>query len=73
MGRWISREGDDIEMLLVKETYKAYCITPSFFSWLGNRTSRLGLPVTLRGGPSTLCDLWISVDDLAGEDDIYAD
>lgn len=31
-------------------TYRAYCITPFFTSWLGNGTSRLTLPVTLTGG-----------------------
>ena len=28
-------------------------MTPSFFSWLGNGTSRRGFPVTLSGGPSS--------------------
>lgn len=37
------------------ETYNAYCITPSFFSWLGRGTSLRGLPVTLRGGPWPSC------------------
>ena len=38
------------------ETYKAYCIAPSFFSWLGNGTSLRGLPVAVSGGPSAFCD-----------------
>lgn len=37
-------------------TYKAYCIAPSFFSWLGRGTSLRGLPVTLSGGPSAFWD-----------------
>lgn len=39
-----------------QSTYKAYCIAPSFFSWLGKGTSRRGLPVTLNGGPCASCE-----------------
>lgn len=38
----------------VEGTYKAYCITPFFPSWLGKGTSLLGFPVTLSGRPSSL-------------------
>ena len=48
-------------------TYSAYCMAPSFFSWLGRGTSRLGLPVAVRGGPWASCDLVIAV---AGLDDV---
>ena len=54
-------------------TYNAYCITPSFFSWLGRGTSRRGLPVMLSGGPSsTVCDGWMAVADLVDEEDMDA-
>ena len=43
--------GDVVEVGL-DVTYKAYCMAPSFFSWLGSRTSRRGLPVEVSGGPS---------------------
>ena len=42
--------------MVMRRTYKAYCITPSFFSWLGNGTSRRGLPVTPNGGPLASVD-----------------
>lgn len=35
-----------------RDTCSANCIAPFFSSWLGNGTSRRGLPVTLSGGPS---------------------
>jgi len=55
------------------ETYNAYCMAPSFFSWLGRGTSRRTLPVTLSGGPSTSRDLCISVADLAEDDEMNAE
>ena len=48
-------------------------MAPSFFSWLGNGTSRRGFPVMLRGGPSTSRDRCISVADLVDEEDMKAD
>lgn len=54
-------------------TYNAYCMTPSFFCWLGNGTSLRGLPVTLSRGPSTLWDVCNSVADLFEEDEMNAD
>ncbi len=54
-------------------TYNAYCIAPSFLSWLGRGTSRRTLPVTLSCGPSTSWVFCISVADLAEEDDMNAE
>lgn len=50
-------------------------MAPSFFSWLGNGTSRRGLPVAVRGGPWPCCDGVTSVVAAFDEDvdDIYAD
>ena len=55
------------------ETYSAYCITPSFFSWLGNGTSRRGLPVTLSGGPSVSRDGVSAVAGFGDDEDIKAE
>lgn len=56
------------------EAYKAYCIAPSFFSWLGSGTSLLGLPVTLSGGPSAFCDgVTCVVADLEAVEEMNAD
>lgn len=56
-------------------TYNAYCMTPFFPSWLGNGTSRLGLPVTLSGGPPafprTSC-AWTALADFADDEEIAA-
>jgi hypothetical protein len=55
--------------------YKAYCITPSFFSWLGNGTSRFTLPVTLNGDEPWFPDKLEVIGTLAGfcaEDEIAA-
>ena len=48
-------------------------MAPSFFSWLGKGTSRLGLPVAVSGGPWTSCDFWISVAGLADVVEINAE
>lgn len=57
-------------------TYKAYCIAPSFFSWLGKGTSLLGFLVTPSGGPPGWTfwdDGWISVvADLVEEEEMNA-
>lgn len=53
-------------------SYKAYCITPSFFSWLGRGTSRRGLPVAVRGGPCASCDLVTAVAGLEDVEEMYA-
>ena len=42
-------------VFVLLDTHNAYCITPSFFSWLGSGTSRRGFPVTPSGGPSFDC------------------
>ena len=55
------------------KAYRAYCIAPSFFSWLGNGTSRRGLPVTLSGGPCASCAGVTSVADFEDVDEIKAD
>lgn len=55
-------------------TDSAYCMAPSFFSWLGKGTSRRGLPVTLSGGPRASCDGVTSVvADLVDVDEMKAD
>ena len=56
-----------MEVVLRVKTYKAYCMAPSFFSWLGSGTSRRGFPVTLSGGPRASCEGVIAV---AGFDDV---
>lgn len=38
-----------------EKTYRAYCMAPFLTSWLGRGTSRLGLPVTLKGLEKVLC------------------
>ena len=57
-------EGEELS-IYVRYTYRAYCMTPSFFSWLGSGTSLRGLPVTLSGGPSASC---LGVTAIAGLD-----
>ncbi len=76
---WIGSRPDEIRVNVNDQTseetatYNAYCIAPSFFSWLGNGTSLRGFPVTLSGGPWISCDLWISVADLAEEEEMSAE
>ena len=53
-------------------TYNAYCIAPFFTSWLGNSTSRFGLPVTLSGLPNTSCLEVSALAGLAADDEIAA-
>jgi hypothetical protein len=51
-------------------SYNAYCITPFLPSWLGNRTSRLSLPVTLNGLPPELPELLCCETAVAGFADV---
>ena len=58
---------------MFRDTYRAYCMTPSFFSWLGSGTSLRGLPVTLSGGPSASCLGVTAVAELDAEELMKAD
>ena len=70
--RRLDGEKDVLEGWRARKTYNAYCMAPSFFSWLGRGTSRLGLPVAVRGGPWASCDLVTAVAGLADVEEMYA-
>ena len=52
--------------------YSAYCMAPSFFSWLGRGTSRRGLPVMLSRGPLSCDWVWRAEAGLEVEEDMKA-
>ena len=52
--------------------YNAYCMTPSFFSWLGSGTSRRGLPVTLSGGAFVVDCVWRADAGFGDDEDMKA-
>lgn len=52
-------------------TYNAYCIAPSFFSWLGNGTSRLIFPDAVKDDVDSGC-LSMAFADITAEREIHA-